>query len=127
MGADPELGRAIQFVERSHSSEPKRGQVGIFDQGSIQIAPRRGQNIHRCVPAFLALIADLGGEVNERDDHAARAEHLPDRADHIPVQGCHVRNRENVVSQSRTSRLISSRRLSSPTDGMGANRMLKAP
>src|SRR5205823_12746920 len=80
---------AVQLVERLHSTNPKRGDVAILDKTSIQIAPVRRQNIHRCAPAFLVLTADLGGKVNDRNNDPNSAKHLPHRTDHIPVHRCY--------------------------------------
>jgi hypothetical protein len=44
------------------------------------------------------LIANLGGEIDERNDDADSAKHLSDRADHLSVQGCHFSDRENLAN-----------------------------
>jgi hypothetical protein len=47
----------------------------------------RRQNIHCCTLAFLVLIADLGGKINDRNNDPESAKHLPHRADHLPIHG----------------------------------------
>ena len=38
-----------------------------------------------CALAFLVLVPDLSGEINDRNNDPDSAKHLPDRADHLPV------------------------------------------
>src|SRR5439155_2217144 len=104
MRAKPQLRRAIQLVERLQSAKPERGKVGIVDKAFIQIAPVRRQNVHRCAPAFLVLIADLGGKINDRNDDANSAKHLPHRADHLPVHSCYFSD-DSTNPRRRTSNI----------------------
>src|SRR6266404_4360428 len=88
MRAKPQLRRAIH-IERLQSAKPERGKVWILDKGSIQIAPVRRYDIHRCALAFLVLIADLGGKINDRNNDPNSPKHLSHRADHLPVHSCY--------------------------------------
>src|SRR5262249_46919531 len=85
MRAEPQLRLAIQVVERLQSAKPERGEVWVVDKASIQIAPVCRQNIHRCALAFVVLVPDLSGQINDRNNDSDSAEHLSDRADHLPV------------------------------------------
>ena len=101
MRAKPQLRRAIQLVERLQSAKPERGKVGIVDKAFIQIAPVRRQNIHGCPPAFLVLVADLGGKINDRNDDPDSAQHLPNRANHLPVHSCYFSGDVTILNAER--------------------------
>ena len=85
MRAEPQLRLGIQVVETSQSTKPEHGHLRILHKRPIQITPVRGQNVHRLALAFLVLVPDLSGEVNDRNNDPNSAKHLPDRADHLPV------------------------------------------
>src|SRR5260370_27259152 len=103
MRNEPQLRLGIQVVETSQSTKPEHGHLRILHKRSIQITPVRRQNIHRLALAFLVLVPDLSGQINDRNNHADSAEHLSNRADHLPVHSCWLMNDGTNPKQQKGS------------------------
>ena len=85
MRAESQLRLGIQVVETSQSTKSEHSHFRILHKRPIQIAPMRSQNIHRCALALLVLIPDLSGQIDDRNNDSNSAEHLSDRANHLPI------------------------------------------
>src|SRR5262245_11971927 len=103
MRAEPQLRLGIQVVERLQSTKPEHSHFRILHERSIQITPVCGQNIHRLALAFLVLVPDLSGQINDRKDNSDSAEHLSYGADHFPVHNCWLMNDGTNPKQQKGS------------------------
>jgi len=77
----------------------------------------RGQNIHRCALAFLVLVPDLSGQIDDRNNDSDSAQHLPDGADHLPVHTCWLMNDGTNPQQQKRSAVQSDHRTESVREG----------
>jgi len=97
--------------------KPEHGHLRILHKRSIQITPVRRQNIHRLALAFLVLVPDLSGQINDRNNDPDSAEHLSDRADHLPVHSCWLMNDGTNPKQQKGSAVQSDHRTESVKAG----------
>ena len=56
-----------------------------------------------CALAFLVLVPDLSGQINDRNNDPNSAKHLPDRADHLPVHTYRLMNDGTNPKQQKAS------------------------
>jgi hypothetical protein len=77
----------------------------------------RRQNIHRLALAFLVLVPDLSGQINDRNNDPDSAEHLSNRVDHLPVRSCWLMNDGTNPKQQKGSAFQSDHRTESVKAG----------
>jgi hypothetical protein len=60
-----------------------------------------GQNVHRLALAFLVLVPDLSGQINDRNDDPNSAKHLPHCANHLPVHSYYISGNSTILNTGR--------------------------